>query len=102
SGQATFYNTGLGSCGVESHDTDFICAIAAPRYDAQGTANPNNNPLCGKKINVSYNGGPSVTVTIRDRCPECAENNLDLSPAAFQAMGATPDQGRVNVVWSFA
>jgi len=102
SGQATFYNTGLGSCGITSSDSDFICAIAAPRYDAQGTANPNNNPLCGKKINVSYNGGKPVTVTIVDRCPECAENNLDLSPAAFNAMGATPDQGRVNVAWSFA
>jgi len=74
SGQATFYNTGLGSCGITSHDTDFICAIAAPRYDAEGTANPNNNPLCGKKINVSYNGGKPVTVTIVDRCPECVSS----------------------------
>ncbi|KAK4222851.1 hypothetical protein QBC38DRAFT_426536 [Podospora fimiseda] len=30
--------------------------------------NPNNNPLCGKKIKVSHNG-KSVTVKVTDRCP---------------------------------
>lgn len=102
SGQGTFYNTGLGSCGITSQDTDFICAISAPLYDAQGAANPNNNPLCGKKIKVSYKGGTPVTVTIVDRCPECAKPDLDLSPAAFKAMGASPDQGRVDITWSYA
>lgn len=49
-------------------------------------ANPNNNPLCGKYINVHGPNG-SVRVKIVDTCPPCAFGDVDLSPAAFGKIG---------------
>lgn len=68
SGDGTYYDTGLGACGITSSDSDFIVAISHERFDAVNTGNPNNNPLCGKKI-TAYRGDKSVEVTVVDRCP---------------------------------
>lgn len=46
-GEATFYNTGLGSCGITSSDSEYVVAISHVLMDASSTGNPNNNPLCG-------------------------------------------------------
>jgi hypothetical protein len=43
-------------------------------------------------------GGGGVTVTIVDRCPVCAEYDLDLSPAAYNVLG-DPDAGRIEIEW---
>ena len=32
SGDLTYYGTGLGSCGIDSKDTDMICAISHQLY----------------------------------------------------------------------
>lgn len=45
-------------------------------------------------------GGGGVTVTVVDRCPVCAENDLDLSPAAFSAVGEEAE-GRVEIEWTW-
>jgi hypothetical protein len=45
--EATYYNTGLGSCGVTSTDDEYVVAISHVLMDAKSTGNPNNNPLCG-------------------------------------------------------
>lgn len=97
SGDATYYGTGLGSCGHDSKDTDLIVALNYRQMD--NGANPNKNPLCGKKITAKGPSG-SVTVTIVDTCPGCAEGDLDLSPAAFSKI-ANMALGRVPVTWSF-
>ncbi|KAG0633880.1 RlpA-like double-psi beta-barrel-protein domain-containing protein-containing protein [Tuber brumale] len=101
-GEATYYTPGLGSCGKTSTDSEYIVAISALLMNSQKTANSNNNPMCGRMINVSYNGGKSISVKCVDTCPECAENALDLSPAAFEGIGAKKEAGRVPVTWSFA
>jgi len=92
----------LGSCGITSKDTDFICAIGHGLYDSVPNAgNPNNSPFCGKKIkalsctfvsclivtNCSASGA-SVVVTVVDRCTGCAEYDLDFSPSAFDQLGS--------------
>lgn len=100
SGDGTYYDTGLGACGITSTDSDYIVAISHVLFDAQGVANPNNNPLCGKKINAHY-GGKSVTVTVVDRCPGCEEGSLDFSPSAFNQL-ADFDLGRIPITWDFA
>src|SRR5262249_33659636 len=41
-----------------------------------------------------------VTVRIVDRCPECPEGNIDLSPEAFSLIANLPD-GRVPITWSY-
>ncbi|KAI8888658.1 barwin-like endoglucanase, partial [Backusella circina FSU 941] len=98
SGDGTFYNTGLGSCGITSEDTDLIAALNAPQMN--NGANPNANPLCGKKANVKGPKG-TVTVTIVDTCPPCVKGDLDLSPAAFGKIADFAD-GRVDIEWSWA
>ncbi|KAK3376889.1 RlpA-like double-psi beta-barrel-protein domain-containing protein-containing protein [Lasiosphaeria ovina] len=101
SGEFTFYSPGLGACGITSTDSDLVVALAKGMFDAQTpNGNPNNNPLCGKKINASFQG-KSVTVTIVDSCPGCAGAGLDLSPTAFSQL-ADQTLGHVSGTWDFA
>lgn len=97
SGEATYYGTGMGSCGHDSKDSDYIVALNHGQMN--NGANPNNNALCGKKITAKGPDG-SVTVTIVDTCPGCAYGDLDLSPAAFSKIAAM-SRGRVPITWSF-
>ncbi|KAK6341053.1 hypothetical protein TWF696_009362 [Orbilia brochopaga] len=57
SGQATFYDPGLGSCGITNSASDLIAAIGHALFDTKATANPNNNPFCGRQIIVRPQGG---------------------------------------------
>ncbi|KAF8522601.1 plant expansin [Hysterangium stoloniferum] len=107
-GEATFFAPGLGACGITNSPADFMVAVSAqlfasllhPSDDAQSMGNPNKNPVCGKQITANANG-KSVTVTVEDRCPGCAQFDLDFSPAAFNVL-ADPSVGRLQgVTWSF-
>ncbi|KAI0330553.1 hypothetical protein GY45DRAFT_1323494 [Cubamyces sp. BRFM 1775] len=88
SGDGTYYATGLGACGITNHDSDYIAAVSHllfdnyPGYDG---ANPNNNPVCNRKIKATYQG-KSVTITVTDRCTGCAVTDLDFSPSAFSQL----------------
>lgn len=94
-------NGGFGACGTELHDTDLIAAIAQPAWGAStydvmtGAA---TNVWCGQKAKVDYNG-KSVIVTILDMCPGCVGNDLDLSLAAWTALGLT-EKTRLKASWS--
>jgi len=101
SGDGTFYGTGSNACGGVDHDTDFICAAAHGLFDSYpgATGNPNNNPICGKKLTAHYQG-KSVTVKVTDRCGGCEGNSLDFSPAAFKQI-ADPNLGRIQMTWSW-
>ena len=63
-------------------------------------ANPNNNPTCGKYINVR---GPNGTVKVKivDTCPPCKSGDVDLSPEAFGRI-ADFAKGRVPISWDWA
>jgi hypothetical protein len=100
-GEITFYETGLGSCGETSTDSDHIVALSQILYDKYTPAgNANNNSLCGKFIHIEY-GGKSTDVKVVDRCTGCAEHDLDLSPAAFDDL-ASESLGRLQgATWSF-
>ncbi|PIL26472.1 hypothetical protein GSI_12230 [Ganoderma sinense ZZ0214-1] len=101
-GDATYYNTGLGSCGVFNTDADFIVAVdihTIQSFPGAGT-NPNLNPMCGRQMKVTAANGKSVTVTVEDTCPTCAVGSVDLSPVAFQQL-ADLAVGRLhNVSWT--
>ncbi|KAF8511699.1 RlpA-like double-psi beta-barrel-protein domain-containing protein-containing protein [Gautieria morchelliformis] len=93
----TFYGTGLGACGITNHDTDHIAAVSEILFDGYpgyNEVNPNSNPVCGKKVNVSYQG-KTTSVTITDRCVACGPKDLDFSPAAFDDL-ADPSIGRIS------
>ncbi|KAG8968566.1 hypothetical protein FRC03_006966 [Tulasnella sp. 419] len=101
-GEATFYDTGLTACGITNKDSDFIAAVAASRFDSfpGAGANPNNNPICKKKVRAFYEG-KSVDVIITDRCVGCAFDDLDFSRAAFAKL-ASFDKGRLEgMTWDF-
>jgi hypothetical protein len=97
-GDATFYSTGLNACGTVDKDSDFIAAIPHATFDSFPGAgpNPNKNPLCQKRILVTYKGR-SITVRATDRCGGCSNgNSLDFSPSAFKALFDDFDLGRVH------
>jgi len=101
-GESTFYDPGLGACGIQNTSSDLIVAVAAEFFDTfpGATANPNNNPACKQTLTAHYQG-KSVTVMITDKCPGCkGKFDLDLSPAAFQQL-SDPSVGRISgVEWS--
>ena len=73
-GELTYYGTGLGACGVTSTDNDAIVSVSHYLYDAVQTgSDPNQNPLCGKKIRatrVDERSGKQVSIDVKvvDRC----------------------------------
>ncbi|MFI6699364.1 RlpA-like double-psi beta-barrel domain-containing protein [Streptomyces sp. NPDC050509] len=96
-GQATWYNTGLGACGWFNNDSELVVAISTTLYGNH--PNPNNSPQCGRQIRVN---GPlgSVVVRVVDKCMGCATNDVDLSPTAFSRIGDL-NAGRINVSWDW-
>lgn len=68
----TFYQPGLGACGINSSPSQHVCALSHSVFDAAGKAaggNSNGNPLCGRKIRIGgRGGGKTVEATVVDRC----------------------------------
>jgi len=102
-GDATYYQAGLGACGITSTDADYTVAIsyeAFNNYPGYNGENPTTNPVCGKQIFAAYEGN-AVTVTVTDACTGCALTDLDLTPAAFQVL-ASLSLGRLDgVTWNW-
>lgn len=100
SGDLTYYNPALGSCGDTNSDSDLIVAVSHIIFDAASKgSNPNANPLCGLKIRLRRNDN-SVDVKVVDRCTGCAATDLDVTEAVFEKV-ANLDQGRVTVDWAW-
>ena len=65
------------------------------------SGNPNENPLCGRKVRVRREGGDmTVEVTVVDRCTGCKVEDLDMSPTVFDEL-AEWTEGRVRVEWAW-
>ncbi|CAL1698873.1 unnamed protein product [Somion occarium] len=91
-GDATFFDPGLGACGAINNANDFIVALSPSEY--AGGAH------CFQRIFVTYQGR-SVDATVVDLCPGCGPGSIDLSPAAFSQL-ASLDVGRIHGVnWNF-
>ncbi|CAL1713924.1 unnamed protein product [Somion occarium] len=102
-GEATFFEPGPGACGHINNAQDFIVAVSAKVFDTfpGATANTNDNPVCSKELTATFKG-KSVKVTVVDRCAGCAENDIDLSPAAFDKL-SPPSAGRLTgVSWTIS
>ncbi|MCJ1341633.1 hypothetical protein MMC09_006929 [Bachmanniomyces sp. S44760] len=105
-GDLTYYDPALGSCGVMSTGGEMVFAVSHSVFDsfARGS-NPNANPLCGRRIRASRfdeqaNAQRSVDLTLVDRCVGCNPTDIDVSPAAFAEL-ADPGAGRVTVTWAW-
>ncbi|KAF1982747.1 hypothetical protein K402DRAFT_397274 [Aulographum hederae CBS 113979] len=105
-GDLTYYDPGLGACGIASNSGENIVAVSHLVFDAAQTgSNPNANPLCGKKIRASRyfaqaHGQRSVDLTVVDRCVGCAATDIDVTISAFKKL-AEEAEGRVNVQWAW-
>jgi hypothetical protein len=105
-GDLTYYATGLGACGMTSSNSDPICAVSHIIFDAASTSsNPNNNPLCGRKVRVVHfdervMANKSIDLTVVDRCVACLADDLDLSYSAFDYL-ADMSLGRVRGEWAW-
>ncbi|KAJ3769730.1 RlpA-like double-psi beta-barrel-protein domain-containing protein-containing protein [Lentinula raphanica] len=108
SGDGTFYDPGLGACGITNVATDMIAAIGEDFFDQYAihmgvtSGNPNENPICNKRVIATYQG-KSITVAITDRCGGCTNPySLDFTETAFSQL-ADPSVGRITgVTWVFA
>ncbi|PVV03482.1 hypothetical protein BB560_002034 [Smittium megazygosporum] len=98
SGQATYYDVGMGACGITNSNSELVAAINKDQYGVQ--ANPNTAPVCGQCILIQGPNNSSVKVRVVDRCPACSFGDLDLSPTAFGALSPL-GAGRISISWSF-
>ncbi|KAF4615363.1 hypothetical protein D9613_003263 [Agrocybe pediades] len=90
----TFYDVGLGACGIVNVPSDFIVALNGQQF---GSGYP--GPNCFKQIKLSY-GGKTAVATITDMCPGCPYGGLDLSRGLFKHF-ASEDLGVLSGEWSF-
>jgi len=103
-GPATWFNVGLGACGNWNTNDELVLAVSQTLFGGYPGTTPENmwwgNPICGKKVKVSY-GGKSVVATIVDACVGCETWHVDLSPAAFSVL-APQSVGEMDVTWQWA
>ncbi|MFE5915459.1 cysteine/serine endopeptidase inhibitor, partial [Streptomyces wedmorensis] len=99
-GKMTWYDdAGTGACGTAINAaTQDLVAVSHQWWTA---ANPNNDDLCkGISVQVTYNG-KTITVPVKDKCPSCGSEHIDLSKSAFQKL-ANLDLGVVSgITWKF-
>lgn len=60
SGDGTWYEVSLGSCGKYNNNNEMVAALNAPQM--KNGPNPNNNNICDRRIKVT---GPKGSVTVR-------------------------------------
>jgi len=96
-GTATYYATGLGACGWNNVDSDFIVALNAPQYSA------NNGGNCGQGLKVTNSKtGKTAIAAVADLCPGCAAGSLDMSPSLFSFLNdGNMDAGVFPISWNF-
>lgn len=90
SGRGSWYDPGLGGCGTTNTASQLVVAIPQQNF---------SSAQCGKTVQVTY-GGKSVIAKVADSCPACGANDLDLSPAVFQAL-APLAVGVEPITWKY-
>ncbi|GAA1083187.1 MULTISPECIES: cysteine/serine endopeptidase inhibitor [Kitasatospora] len=99
-GKMTWYDdAGYGACGTAINAAaEDLVAVSTSWWTS---ANPNNDDLCkGISVQVSYQGR-TITVPVRDKCPSCSAEHIDLSKTAFQKL-ADLNVGVVSgITWKF-
>ncbi|KAH9851528.1 riboflavin aldehyde-forming enzyme [Lenzites betulinus] len=92
-GRGTWFEVGLGACGKTNKDSDKIIAISSNIY--------NSGAHCDKKVKITNTAnGKTATATVRDECPGCSSNDIDMSPSLFEELGDL-DTGVLAVSWYF-
>ncbi|KAF8127864.1 RlpA-like double-psi beta-barrel-protein domain-containing protein-containing protein [Boletus edulis] len=90
----TYYDVGLGACGIWNKPGDFIVALNVEQF---GPGFPGE--YCFKTITIWINGA-TATATITDKCEGCPWGGLDLSRGLFDYF-APEAQGVIYASWWF-
>ncbi|KAG9312543.1 RlpA-like double-psi beta-barrel-protein domain-containing protein-containing protein [Chiua virens] len=90
----TYYDVGLGACGVWNNPSDHIVALNVEQF---GPGYPGE--YCFKTITILYNG-ISLPATITDKCMGCPWGGLDFSRGLFDKF-ANEAVGVLNGEWWF-
>ncbi|KAH6655574.1 hypothetical protein BKA67DRAFT_242415 [Truncatella angustata] len=104
----TYYQIGLGSCGYDDSGLDLskpVVAISSTLWDSVSTASNYGidqpaHPFCDQEITIKYNG-KTTTGVVRDRCPGCPAEGIDVSEIIFDDLVGGTGAGRVEVEWSW-
>ncbi|RDX50327.1 hypothetical protein K466DRAFT_600667 [Polyporus arcularius HHB13444] len=92
-GRGTWFNVGLGACGKTNKDSDKIIAISSKIYGG--------GKHCDRKVKIkNTKNGKTATAKVRDECPGCGANDIDMSPSLFKQLGSL-DEGVLKVSWDF-
>jgi len=93
-GEGTYYNEadGSGNCSFDPTPQDLMVG-AMNDADYAGSA------VCGACVALDGPDG-SITIRIVDRCPGCAQGDIDLSPSAFELISPL-SAGRVPITWHY-
>ncbi|KAI0786876.1 riboflavin aldehyde-forming enzyme [Abortiporus biennis] len=92
-GRGTWFDVGLGACGKTNVNSDAIVAIPASVYSG--------GSHCDQTVSIKNNAnGKSTTATVRDECPSCGSNDLDMSPSVFSSLGDL-NAGVLDITWDF-
>ena len=86
-------DTGFGSCGWNSKDSEYVVAVNSAQF--------NGGSHCGKHIGI-YNKktGNMADATIVDECPTCERGSIDLSRSLFGYLNnGDMDAGTFPVIW---
>lgn len=87
----TFFDTGLGACGIVNTANQFIVALNQAQYEEANH--------CFKMIEITVNG-KTATAQITDECPGCPYGGLDMSTGLFNFF-ADPSVGVLTGSWHF-
>lgn len=106
-GDITYYAVGMGSCGYNDGGKDNsmnIVAVSAEYFKAISPLtsygeNQPANPLCDKTITMSASNGKTTTAVIRDSCPGCSYDSIDVSEKAFIELFSDLGIGRTTITW---
>lgn len=100
-GDFTYYDdAGYGACGTQiDASRQMLVAIS---YEWFTSPNPNVDQFCTQNVcvRVDYNGR-SVTVPVKDKCPSCTRNHLDLSKVAFAQLADLSVGHVYGATWQF-
>ncbi|KAI9172877.1 hypothetical protein H9P43_007008 [Blastocladiella emersonii ATCC 22665] len=92
--RATYYDTevGLGSCGLQSKNTQAVVAMNSAQYKQSD---------CGRCIVLTTDDNcVRHEATIVDRCPGCPSGGVDVVPGLFQQF-ASLDVGVISLKWAY-
>lgn len=101
-GHATYYDTGLGACGITNSNNQPIVAVSRDVFSqyTPSSGNPNHNSLCGKKVEIEWQG-KKMQAFAMDECPSCEGTSLDLSPSVFEGLDNKEKGVLDGITWRF-